>query len=149
MVTIDQEGGRVSRLRLIGNEPPSAQQLRYKGEAELIEWHGRLTGKLLRLFGFNLDLCPVLDISFDDEADNSLKGRCYGGSVGEVVANAEVFRAAMAGEGILSLREAFPGLHLRGAGPASRAAARSSGRGRNWTAVSWRCSGSSRGGSTA
>ena len=34
--------------------------------------------RLLRMFGFNLDLCPVLDISFDDEADNSLRGRCYG-----------------------------------------------------------------------
>ncbi len=27
----------------------------------------------------SFDLCPVLDISFDDDADNSLKGRCYGG----------------------------------------------------------------------
>ncbi|HEY2139938.1 MAG TPA: glycosyl hydrolase, partial [Chthoniobacterales bacterium] len=26
IITIDQEGGRVSRLRLIGNEPPNAQQ---------------------------------------------------------------------------------------------------------------------------
>ena len=93
---------RVSRLRLIGNEPPNAQQLRYKGDSELIRWHGELTGKLLRLFGFNLDLCPVLDISFDDEADNSLRGRCYGGSPEEVITNAETFRAAMAAEGILS-----------------------------------------------
>jgi hypothetical protein len=30
IITIDQEGGRVSRLRLIGNEPPNAQQLRDK-----------------------------------------------------------------------------------------------------------------------
>src|SRR6266567_5041001 len=27
IITIDQEGGRVSRLRRIGNEPPNAQQL--------------------------------------------------------------------------------------------------------------------------
>src|SRR5437868_9123752 len=84
IVTIDQEGGRVSRLRLIGNEPPNAQQLRDKGEIELIRRHGDITGRLLRLFGFNLDLCPVLDISFDDEADNSLRGRCYGRDVAEV-----------------------------------------------------------------
>jgi beta-N-acetylhexosaminidase len=117
VVTIDQEGGRVSRLRLIGNEPPSAQQLRYKDDAELIEWHGRLTGQLLRLFGFNLDLCPVLDISFDDKADNSLKGRCYGGSVGEVVEKAERFRAAMAAEGILSCGKHFPGYTFAGLDP--------------------------------
>ena len=79
IITIDQEGGRVSRLKLIGNEPPNAQQLRDRGDdLSLIRRHGDITGRLLRLFGFNLDLCPVLDISFDDEADNSLKGRCYG-----------------------------------------------------------------------
>src|SRR5580700_2349771 len=81
IITIDQEGGRVSRLRLIGNEPPNAQQLRDRDDLELIERHGTITSGLLRIFGFNLDLCPVLDISFDDEADNSLRGRCYGKNV--------------------------------------------------------------------
>src|ERR1700720_3046677 len=72
IITIDQEGGRVSRLKLIGNEPPNAEQLRKRGDPALIREHGRLTGELLRLFGFNLDLCPVLDISFDEDADNPL-----------------------------------------------------------------------------
>src|SRR5256885_10729265 len=35
IITIDQEGGRVSRLRLIGNEPPNAQQLRNKDDVHL------------------------------------------------------------------------------------------------------------------
>ncbi|HQW29984.1 MAG TPA: glycoside hydrolase family 3 N-terminal domain-containing protein, partial [Verrucomicrobiales bacterium] len=42
-ITIDQEGGRVSRLRLIGSEPPNAQQLRKKGDLKLVAQHGRLT----------------------------------------------------------------------------------------------------------
>jgi beta-N-acetylhexosaminidase len=70
---IDQEGGRVSRLKLIGNEPPNANQLRDKGDLGLIARHGKITARLLRMFGFNMDLCPVLDISFDDDADNSLR----------------------------------------------------------------------------
>ena len=102
IITIDQEGGRVSRLRLIGSEPPNAQQLRDKGDLDLVRQHGQLTGRLLRLFGFNLDLCPVLDISFDDEADNSLRGRCYGRGVAEVVRLAGAFNDAMRGEGIAS-----------------------------------------------
>jgi beta-N-acetylhexosaminidase len=81
IITIDQEGGRVSRLKLLGQEPPNANQLRDKGDLDLIHRHGAITGRLLRIFGFNLDLCPVLDISFDDEADNSLRGRCYGNDV--------------------------------------------------------------------
>src|SRR3989454_6366923 len=109
IITIDQEGGRVSRLRLIGNEPPNAQQLRDKDDVELIRRHGDITGRLLRLFGFNLNLCPVLDISFDDDADNSLRGRCYGKTVEQVVRNAGAFNEAMRGQGIASCGKHFPG----------------------------------------
>jgi beta-N-acetylhexosaminidase len=109
IITIDQEGGRVSRLRLIGNEPPNAQQLRDKDDLDLIRRHGDITGRLLRTFGFNLDLCPVLDISFDDNADNSLRGRCYGKTVEQVVRNAAAFNDAMREQGIMSCGKHFPG----------------------------------------
>src|SRR5437016_6590231 len=109
IITVDQEGGRVSRLRLIGNEPPNAQQLRDKGDVDLIRRHGNITGRLLRLFGFNLDLCPVLDISFNDDAENSLRGRCYGKTVEQVVGNAGAFNEAMRGQGIASCGKHFPG----------------------------------------
>src|SRR5881392_1709219 len=109
IITIDQEGGRVSRLRLLGNEPPNAQQLRDKGDIELIRKHGEITGDLLRLFGFNLDLCPVLDISFDDDADNSLRGRCYGKTVEQVVRNAAAFNNALRAAGVASCGKHFPG----------------------------------------
>src|SRR5438270_12788172 len=109
IITIDQEGGRVSRLRLIGNEPPNAQQLRDKDDVDLIRRHGDITGRLLRVFGFNLDLCPVLDISFDDNSDNSLRGRCYGKTVEQVVRNGGAFNDAMRKQGIASCGKHFPG----------------------------------------
>jgi len=109
IITVDQEGGRVSRLRRIGNEPPNAQQLRDKNNIDLIRRHGDVTGRLLRLFGFNLDLCPVLDISFNDDAENSLYGRCYGKTVEQVVSNAGAFNGAMREEGIASCGKHFPG----------------------------------------
>jgi beta-N-acetylhexosaminidase len=109
IITIDQEGGRVSRLRLIGNEPPNAQQLRDRNDVALVRRHGEITGQLLRLFGFNLDLCPVLDISFDDEADNSLRGRCYGRTVAQVMSLAGAFNDALREQGILSCGKHFPG----------------------------------------
>ncbi len=108
-ITIDQEGGRVSRLRLIGEEPPNAQALRDKGDIDLIKQHGKLTGQILRLFGFNLDLCPVLDISYDDTADNSLKGRCWGKDTQQVINNAGAFNRAMRAQGVLSCAKHFPG----------------------------------------
>ncbi len=109
IITIDQEGGRVSRLKLIGNEPPNANQLRDKDDAALIAAHGRITGRLLRMFGFNLDLCPVLDISFDDDADNSLRGRCYGNDAAHVIRNAALFNDAMRAAGVQSCGKHFPG----------------------------------------
>src|SRR4026209_61978 len=109
IITVDQEGGRVSRLRLIGSGPPNAQQLRDRNDIELIRRHGDITGRLLRLFGFNLDLCPVLDISFDDDAENSLRGRCYGKTVEQVVRNAGAFNDAMREQGIASCGKHFPG----------------------------------------
>jgi beta-N-acetylhexosaminidase len=117
VITIDQEGGRVSRLRLIGSEPPNAQQLRDRDDPSLITRHGETTSRILRLFGFNLDLCPVLDISFDDEADNSLKGRCYGRTAAEVIEKAGLFNDALRAGGILSCGKHFPGYTCAGLDP--------------------------------
>ena len=117
VITIDQEGGRVSRLRLIGSEPPNAQQLRDRDDLGLIRNHGDITGRLLKVFGFNLDLCPVLDISYDDEADNSLRGRCYGRTVQEVIAKAGAFNDGLRSTGILSCGKHFPGYSSAGLDP--------------------------------
>src|SRR5688572_8447992 len=65
IITIDQEGGRVSRLRLIGNEPPNAQQLRDCGDVSLVRRHGDITGRLLRLIGMRRDFCLVIDTYMD------------------------------------------------------------------------------------
>jgi len=112
IISIDQEGGRVSRTRLIGNEPPSAESLRLKGDPGLIAQHGKLTAFLLRLMGCNMDLCPVLDISYDDDADNALKGRCYGKDAQEVISNAGIFASNLRHCRILSCGKHFPSCGL-------------------------------------
>jgi beta-N-acetylhexosaminidase len=109
IVTIDQEGGRVSRLKECGAEPPSAKQLREKGDPRLIERHGALTGEILRLFGFNLNLAPVLDVSFADDLDNSLKNRTWGATAETVILNAGAFNRTLRDQGILSCGKHFPG----------------------------------------
>ncbi len=109
IIMLDQEGGRVSRLRLIGSEPPSAQQLRTHGDLAAIKRHGKLTGRLMRLFGFNLDIAPVLDVSHDGDENNSLKGRCYGTTPEEVIRNAGAFSTALRSQRILTCGKHFPG----------------------------------------
>lgn len=111
VVTVDQEGGRVSRLKAVGSEPPGATQMRALDNAEIVSRHGDLTARLLRLFGFNLDLCPVLDLCIDgdESVDNSLRGRCYGVDVPQVLRLAGAFNAALRAGGVASCGKHFPG----------------------------------------
>src|SRR5687768_15233762 len=68
---IDQEGGRVDRLRHLIPGLPSAEAFG-EGEKprEMAEWGGKVIGMALRFFDIEIDLAPVVDIS----GENSPKG---------------------------------------------------------------------------
>lgn len=117
IVTIDQEGGRVSRLKLIGEEPPSGYELCLAGREDWCAEHGVLTGQLLKLFGFNLNLAPVVDFSIDEARDNSLRGRCLGRDVAEVHRNAGAFLRGMESQGVRGTAKHFPGYTFCGLDP--------------------------------
>ena len=61
ILTVDQEGGRVSRLAVMGERPPSGEDLANAGKLEWFAEHGRLTGRVMQAVGLNLNLAPVLD----------------------------------------------------------------------------------------
>ncbi|MEM9398808.1 MAG: glycoside hydrolase family 3 N-terminal domain-containing protein [Verrucomicrobiota bacterium] len=109
VMTIDQEGGRVARLTAIGERPVSGQALAQTGDLELSKEHGVLTGRLLKAFGFNLNLAPVADYSIDEMADNSLRGRCFGSSAEQVIHLAGAFLEGQESEGVLATIKHFPG----------------------------------------
>jgi len=117
LICIDQEGGRVTRTKEIGNTPPSAHQLRMAGKPESIAWHGILTADLLSQLGCNMNLAPVLDISYDDELDNALRGRCYGGNSQEVITNAGIFNRNLRRRKMLSCAKHFPSCGLANVDP--------------------------------
>lgn len=77
IIAIDEEGGRVSRLRAIEAGSPAPPVLVASGGAPLIARAAALTGDLLRLLGINLNLAPVLDLAHSPEAANALQGRCW------------------------------------------------------------------------
>src|SRR5438128_12640859 len=52
IIAVDQEGGRVSRVRVIGNEPPTASQCRFKADVNLVRRHGAITARWLRFSAF-------------------------------------------------------------------------------------------------
>jgi len=109
IMCIDQEGGRVARLREMGHEPPSAKELIEGPDLNLITRHGELTAEILRTFLFNLDLCPVLDISHNGDESNSLKNRCWGTTPESTIHNAGLFNTALRAGGVASCGKHFPG----------------------------------------
>lgn len=117
IIAIDQEGGRVTRTKEIGNTPPSASQLAHANKPESIAWHGILTGDLLTQLGINMNLAPVLDICYEDTTDNALRGRCYGSNAQQVITNAGIFNRNMIRRGVLGCGKHFPSCGLADVDP--------------------------------
>lgn len=109
-LAIDQEGGRVNRLKGIFPEIPPNMSLAGREDAEdRVQAHARATGQGLRLLGFNLNFAPVLDLSAA-ESPNGIGDRAYGSDPRRVAHLAGIFLASHGQEGVLGCGKHFPGL---------------------------------------
>ncbi|WP_018968641.1 glycoside hydrolase family 3 N-terminal domain-containing protein [Rubritalea marina] len=108
IIAIDQEGGRVTRTKGITPIPPSADEMRRAGKIDAIAWHGIQTGQILSQLGINMNLAPVLDISYEPDSDNALAGRCYGLDAQEVINNAGVYNRNLRRTKTLTCGKHFP-----------------------------------------
>jgi beta-N-acetylhexosaminidase len=114
---IDEEGGRVDRLRTMVRGLPSAEAFA-EGErpVELAEWFGRVIGKALRWFDIELDLAPVVDIR-GDVAPKGLERRTFGSDPESVIELAGAFMRGLHAEGVASCPKHWPGIGLGSADP--------------------------------
>jgi beta-N-acetylhexosaminidase len=110
LIAVDQEGGRVDRLKNIYSPMPSADLLRASGDASLADRLGEITAEALRTLGFNVDFAPVLDIAVDDSADNGLNGRYLGDSAAQVIRLAGAYLEGLQRGGVIGFGKHFPGL---------------------------------------
>ncbi|MBU3158595.1 beta-N-acetylhexosaminidase [Clostridium frigoris] len=62
-VSVDEEGGRVSRMPYEIKELPSNQIIGNKNNPDLSYNIGKIIGEELKTYGFNMDFAPVLDIN--------------------------------------------------------------------------------------
>ncbi len=69
LISVDQEGGRVARLKDITTNLPPMAQITSEQDAYLV---GETLGKELSLLGFNLDFAPVCDVAVNK--DNQVIG---------------------------------------------------------------------------
>lgn len=108
-IGIDQEGGLVDRFRDICEPAPSAKAVRGAGRAELAEEFGRLSARVLRLLGFNMNFAPVLDLSGDNE-DNGLRARTFGTGPEMVSLLAGAYLDGLQRGQVVAVGKHFPGL---------------------------------------
>ncbi|WBU57434.1 glycoside hydrolase family 3 N-terminal domain-containing protein [Paracoccus sediminicola] len=108
IITIDQEGGRVQRMRAPhwaewapplddAGRGPQAMRLRY-----------RLIGQELRAIGIDSNCAPTLDIA-SDETHPFLQNRCLGRDVASVVANGRAVADGLLEAGVVPIMKHMPG----------------------------------------
>jgi beta-N-acetylhexosaminidase len=114
---IDEEGGRVDRLRHLIPGLPAAEAFG-EGEraGEMAEWSGKVIGLALRWFDVEIDLAPVVDIR-GEASPKGLERRTFGADAASVVELASAFIRGLHAAGVASCLKHFPGIGLGSADP--------------------------------
>jgi len=106
-IAIDEEGGKVQRLKKIFPVDESAREIGKKGVKGCFE-QGQRIGKFMRLLGLNTNFAPVLDINTNE--NNPIIGDRAFSSDREVVARCGIaFAKGLETEGVLPCGKHFPG----------------------------------------
>lgn len=106
LLGVDQEGGRVARLRTV--RWPSAGALGARDDTALTRAFADAMAQELLHFGFNTDFAPVLDV-FTNPQNTVIGDRAYGTEPGRVIRHAGAVLEAFAARGLLSCGKHFPG----------------------------------------
>ncbi|WP_147822129.1 beta-N-acetylhexosaminidase [Salidesulfovibrio onnuriiensis] len=112
LVSVDQEGGRVQRLRKENGfmETPSAAELGASYDPSRSLWAGRIVGMVAAEAGFNLDFAPCVDVNVNPESPAiGALGRSFSSSPRLVAACAREFINGLHEQGMLSCIKHFPG----------------------------------------
>jgi beta-N-acetylhexosaminidase len=108
LVAVDQEGGRVQRLRAPVLQLPPMRSLGDVELAELVTSAAEGLGRQLAALGFTMDFAPVLDL--DTRAENPIIGdRSFGADCSVVEALGRAFSTGLKLAGVLSCGKHFPG----------------------------------------
>ena len=110
IISIDQEGGRVTRLRQARGytEWPSPMALGATGDPENARLVAEALGRELLAVGINMDLAPVLDVNSNPR--NPIIGtRSFGSDPQRVAACGVAFIQGLQDVGVMAVGKHFPG----------------------------------------
>ena len=113
-VSVDEEGGRVSRLSSLIGTTPSARVLAQTRSADEVYQLALDRGRKMRNLGITIDLAPVVDVS--DAPDGTVIGdRSFGSHPAVVTEYAGAYARGLRDAGLLPVLKHFPG-HGHGSG---------------------------------
>lgn len=122
MVTIDEEGGRVSRLKDLVGAAPSARVIAQTMSVDEYYRFSLERGKKMKALGITVDFAPDVDVS--SQPDDSVIGdRSYSDDPAVVTEYAGAFIRAMQEAGVGTVMKHFPG-HGSGSGDSHTGAVR-------------------------
>jgi beta-N-acetylhexosaminidase len=108
LLSVDQEGGRVARLRRGFTELPPMRRVGAIGDPALARELGGVVGRELRAVGFDLSYAPVLDV--DTNPQNPVIGdRSFGASAERVTELGLALAEGLQSAGVAACAKHFPG----------------------------------------
>ena len=109
LLSIDQEGGLVDRLRRVLTPMPAAEKIHTAEQATEL---ARIIARALRIFGFNMNFAPVVDVIDGSRGkfSNGLHSRAFGRTKDEAAELSSSFLKSLQAGGVLGCLKHFPGL---------------------------------------
>ena len=113
-VSVDEEGGRVSRLKTIIGPQPSARVLAATHTPDEVYAIALDRGHKMRGLGITIDFAPVADVTTEPD-DEVIGDRSFGSDPAKVTEYAGAYARGLRDAGILPVLKHFPG-HGHGSG---------------------------------
>lgn len=108
LISVDQEGGLVARVRGDVTRFPSFMSVGAAGDTDLTREVHRASGGELRSLGFNVDFAPVADVT-QGPADVAIGARSAGSDPDAVTEHALAAAEGLAEGGVVPVLKHFPG----------------------------------------
>ncbi len=111
-ISVDEEGGRVSRLNNISDiqmaKIPPMFNIGATADKELAYEIGKIIGQRLNVFGINMDFAPILDI-YSNPNNTVIGDRSFGTDATRVYAMASKVAKGLNEQNVISVYKHFPG----------------------------------------
>lgn len=109
ILSLDQEGGLVDRLRRLLTPMPAASSLKSLDDAKEL---AAITAEVIRILGFNTNFAPVVDIPTAESlnSQNGLQSRCFAENLDEVIEFSQTYLKTLQKHGVIGCPKHFPGI---------------------------------------